>query len=244
MHSATRTFNGRIYVFLLDDLHTASTRTKPCGMRPSSSSSATSAPTISPPWSTPSGRQGPGQELTSSPRLLTGRHRRVSRGRSSPRPGRSAGHALRQTDNDTVLADELQEPYGKALEEAGSHQGSLRRGARAQTRAARYRPSRTSRTGCVTSRGGAKALLLFSEGLDYGIYQPFNLTQSASANVTEARKRPPPPRRANVNIYGIDPRGLNRLRAHPASARGLTPHNSSTVRFVARCTSCGSHRRA
>jgi len=60
-------------------------------------------------------------------------------------------------------------------------------------------------------QGRRKALLLFSEGLDYDIYQPFNLTQSASAIVAEAQQAAAAAQRANVNVYGIDPRGLSQF---------------------------------
>jgi hypothetical protein len=60
-------------------------------------------------------------------------------------------------------------------------------------------------------QGRRKALLLFSEGLDYDIYQPFNLTESASAIVSEAQHAAAAAQRANVNVYGIDPRGLSQF---------------------------------
>ena len=60
-------------------------------------------------------------------------------------------------------------------------------------------------------QGRRKALLFFSEGLDYDIYQPFNLTRSASAIVAEAREAAAAAQRANVNVYGIDPRGMSQF---------------------------------
>ena len=83
VHATTRTFNGRIYVFLLDDLHTAFTRTQ--AVRDAAKrfiQQYLGANDLAAVVYT-SGRQESGQELTSSPRLLQGGHRQVSRAEAS-----------------------------------------------------------------------------------------------------------------------------------------------------------------
>jgi VWFA-related protein len=60
-------------------------------------------------------------------------------------------------------------------------------------------------------QGRRKALVLFSEGLDYDIYEPFN--RDASGLVADARRAVAAAQRANVNVYAIDPRGLDQLGA-------------------------------
>jgi len=211
VHSTTRTFNGRIYVFVLDDLHTAFTRTQ--AVRDAAKrfiQRYMGANDLAAVVYT-SGRQESGQELTGSPRLLTAAIDRFQ-GQKLPSAGaeKLAVH-IRQTDNDAALADELQQPHNReALEKAESIKDpydaerglNARRTLQAVENVANW---------LRDVQGRRKALLLFSEGLDYDIYQPFNLTQSASAIVAEAQDAIAAAQRANVNVYGIDPRGLNQF---------------------------------
>jgi hypothetical protein len=59
-------------------------------------------------------------------------------------------------------------------------------------------------------QGRRKALLFFSEGIDYDIYEPFN-DSFASAITQETQEAVAAAQRANVNVYGIDPRGLGQF---------------------------------
>jgi len=211
VRATTRTFDGRIYVFLLDDLHTAFTRTQ--AVRDAAKrfiqqylgTHDLAAVVYT------SGRQESGQELTSSPRLLRAAIDRFQ-GQKLPSAGaeKLAVH-IRQTDTDTVLADQAQPTRSReGLEKAESIKDpndaeralNARRALQAVENVANW---------LRDVQGRRKALLLFSEGLDYDIYQPFNLTQSASAIITEAREAEAAAQRANVNVYGIDPRGLSQF---------------------------------
>ncbi len=58
--------------------------------------------------------------------------------------------------------------------------------------------------------GRRKAVLFVSEGIDYNIYDTFN-SRYASAIVTDAQDAIAAATRSNVNIYSIDPRGLAQL---------------------------------
>lgn len=58
--------------------------------------------------------------------------------------------------------------------------------------------------------GRRKALVLFSEGIDYDITDPFN-NQDATAVQQASREAIAAATRANVAVYGIDPRGLTQL---------------------------------
>ena len=60
-------------------------------------------------------------------------------------------------------------------------------------------------------QGRRKALLFFSEGFDYDIYQPFDIGRESSSIVAEAREAAAAAQRANVNVYGIDPRGMSQF---------------------------------
>ena len=233
MRATTRTFDGRIYVFLLDDLHTAFTRTQ--AVRDAAKrfiQQYLGANDLAAVVYT-SGRQESGQELTSSPRLLKAAIDRFQ-GQKLPSAGaeKLAIH-IRQTDTDAVLADEPQQTHNReALEKAESIKDpydaerglNARRALQAVENVANWMRD---------VQGRRKALLLFSEGLDYDIYQPFDLTQSASAIVAEARQAAAAAQRANVNVYGIDPRGLSQFgELIDISARSDYP--AARVRHVPR----------
>ncbi len=59
-------------------------------------------------------------------------------------------------------------------------------------------------------QGRRKALLFFSEGIDYDIYEPFNRS-FASGLVQDTQQAVSAAQRANVNVYGVDPRGLGQF---------------------------------
>ena len=211
VHSTTRTFNGRIYVLLLDDLHTASART--LAVRDAARRfiqqylgvNDLAAVVYS------SGRQESGQELTSSPRLVKAAIDRFQ-GQKLPSAGaeKLAVH-LRQADADAALSDEPQQTHSRdALEkaEAIKDPDDAERGLNARRT---LQAVENVANWLRDVQGRRKALLLFSEGLDYDIYQPFTLTQSASAIIAEAQQAVAAAQRANVNVYGIDPRGLSQF---------------------------------
>ena len=56
--------------------------------------------------------------------------------------------------------------------------------------------------------GRRKAIIYFSEGVDYDIYDVFSSSGGASAVLQASRDAVAAATRANVSIYGIDPRGL------------------------------------
>ena len=59
-------------------------------------------------------------------------------------------------------------------------------------------------------QGRRKALILFSEGIDYDIYDVFN-NRSATNVIQDARDAIAAAQRANVAIYAVDARGLTQL---------------------------------
>ncbi len=211
VRSTTRTFDGRIYILLLDDLHTAATRTlfvrdaarqfiqRYLGANDLAAVVYTS------------GRQESGQELTNSRRLLRAAIDKFQ-GQKLPSAGaeKLAVH-IRQTETDTVLADEAPPLRSReGLEKAESIRDPY------DAQRALYARNALQAVENVAKwlsdvQGRRKALLLFSEGIDYDIYQPFNIESSASAIVTEAREAVAAAQRANVNVYGIDPRGLSQF---------------------------------
>jgi VWFA-related protein len=68
-------------------------------------------------------------------------------------------------------------------------------------------------------RGRRKALVLFSEGIDYDITDPIN-NQGASQVMQESSDAIAAATRANVSIYSVDPRGLSALAGMGADTMG------------------------
>jgi VWFA-related protein len=206
---ASRTFAGRIYIFLLDDLHTAVTRAQLVKTTARRFVERYLGPDDLAAVVYTSGRTDAGQELTSSRKLLLAAIDRFV-GRKLPSVGaeKLAVH-LRDADLRAGESDDSQ-PGGRTRE--GLDRGLSTRDPDEAERSLNAR--RTLQAVENVSRwmadvqGRRKALLLFSEGIDYDVYDPFN-REATSSLVTDAQRAVGAAQRANVNIYGIDPRGLD-----------------------------------
>ena len=211
VRATTRTFDGRVYIILLDDLHTNVTRTnnvRDVAKRFIDEYLGTNdlAAVVY-----ASGRQESGQELTGSHRLLKAAIDRFQ-GQKLPSAGaeKLAVH-LRQVANQTSMSEEAQEARtSEGLQQARSVQDpydmqrayNARRSLQAIENVSRW-------LGDV--QGRRKALLFFSEGFDYDIYQPFDIGREGSSILAEAKEAAAAAQRANVNVYGIDPRGMSQF---------------------------------
>lgn len=71
-------------------------------------------------------------------------------------------------------------------------------------------------------RGRRKAIVFFSEGIDYDIHDPFN-NPSASTIVRATQDLLAAATRANVQIYAVDPRGLTMLGEEAIQVTGMPP---------------------
>jgi VWFA-related protein len=204
-----RTFDGRIYVLLLDDLHTTLQRTAMVKegakkfVEEYLGANDLAAVVFT------SGRQEAGQELTNSKRLL------------SAAIDRFTGRKLPSANSEKLAVHLGQESRFPITDDAGnnvvgrSSEGAQRardvkdpldpeRGTNARRA---LQAIETISNWMADVQGRRKALLFFSEGIDYDIYEPFN-DSFASAITAETREAVAAAQRANVNVYGIDPRGL------------------------------------
>ena len=205
VRATTRTFDGRLYVLVLDDLHTSITRTpdvRDAARRYIERYFGTNdlAAVVH-----TSGREESAQEFTSSRTLLLAAIDKFQ-GRKLPSTG-AAKLAQHLSDPD-VLRTEGLEPFSnlqRAQEAFDPYDAE--RGTNAR-RALDLVENVATRLSDV--QGRRKALLLFSEGIDYDIYEPFNRS-FASAVVTDVREAVAAAQRANVSVYAIDPRGLNQV---------------------------------
>jgi len=211
VRATTRNFDGRIYILVMDDLHTYVTRTNNVreiakrfidqylGVNDLAAVIFTS------------GRQESGQELTSNRTLLKAAIDRLQ-GLKLPSAGaeRLAIHLREQGFQDSS-GDEQRGQGNRSVE--GLQRAQSVRDPYDEQRAFNARRAfdaieNTSRW-LADVQGRRKALLLFSEGFDYDIYQPFWIARNSDLILTEAREAVAAAQRANVNVYGIDPRGMS-----------------------------------
>lgn len=223
VRASARDFDGRLYVLLLDDLQTSAQRSPfvRSGARrfvEQHLSVGDLAAVVC-----TSGRDECQQELTSSRRLLLGAIDRFL-GRKLPSAGaeRLAVHLRTQSlsDVDVEVARQTTDP--QEAERAQNARFMLRAVEQVATR-------------LHDVRGRRKGIVLFSEGLDYDVYQPFTAGASSSpVIVQDARNAVAAAQRANVAVYAIDPRGLEQLPgdaiAVRAPATGMPQLDFGTMR--------------
>jgi VWFA-related protein len=192
------TADGRLYVIVLDDLHTSFTNTPRVKVALRQFLERNFGTNDRAAVVYTSGRGQDGQDFTNNPRLLmaaidrfTGRNlasataERLSGTGSCgiPRSGGASGIAGSGLSNDPCEAE---------------------RGFNARTALSGIRKLAEFMAGV---RGRRKTMLLVSEGISYDIYDIFN-NRSASVVVDETRDAIAAATRGNVSIYAIDPRGL------------------------------------
>lgn len=181
---------GRIYLLLLDDLHTDLTRTprvKAAARRFIENNFGTNdmAAVVF------TGRSGDSQDFTSNPRLLTAAIDRFN------------GRKLRSATLNRIEGARVG-PSGGV--EPGDDFEQMDRAFRARSMAASVRKLADFMAGV---RGRRKAMLLIGEGVDYDIFEATGLLGSTASSVLlDTHDAIAAATRGNVSIYAIDPRGL------------------------------------
>jgi VWFA-related protein len=201
VRSTGRGFDGRLYVVVLDDLHTTVLRTN--SVRDAARRFITDqmAPGDFAAVVHTSGRIDAAQELTSNKRLLLAAvDKFFARKLPSAASERLAAHlnsTLMGANELTQQSELTRNPIADPLDQE--------RGANAR----RALEVVKNVAGLMADiQGRRKALVLFSEGIDYDIYDMFN-SPSAGAVMQEARDAISTAQRAGVSIYTVDSRGLS-----------------------------------
>ena len=197
---------GRIYLIVLDDLHTDVTRS------PRVKAAATRF--IEQNFGTNdlaavafTGRAGDGQDFTNNPRLLVSAINKFS-----GRKLRSA--TLERIENARVNP-------GTNVLEAGDDIDQMDRAFRARSMASSVRKLAEFMAGV---RGRRKSMLLIGEGVDYDIYQAVGqLGSTASSVLLDTHDAIAAATRGNVSIYAIDPRGLTNAEGDLIEVAGTLP---------------------
>ncbi len=209
VRQATRSFDGRIYVLVLDELHTDFSRsalvkdaaTKFIRQYLGADDLAAVVYT--------SDRVEAGQELTNRPSLVLAS---IDRFMGKKLPSASAEKLaihIRDTATGEALADDGQPVRSVAGLQAARDIKDPYAAQRAQNARRTLEAVGNVARWMSDVQGRRKALLLFSEGIDYDIYEPFS--NVATGLVQDAQDAVGRAQRANVNVYAVDPRGLNQF---------------------------------
>lgn len=204
--TATR-FDGRLYVMVLDDLHTSALRSQLVRraatqfierhLRDGDLAAVVHT----------SGRSDAAQELTPSRRLLLAA---VAKFQGQKLPSitseRLAVH-LNERDMERAAASSSGETATTPETTRPDDPRDAERGMNAQRALGAIRNVAQWMSDVP---GRRKALVLFSEGVEYDIYDVFN-NRAASSIMADAREAIAAAQRSNVTIYAVDPRGLTQL---------------------------------
>jgi VWFA-related protein len=182
---------GRIYLIVLDDLHTDFTRTprvRAAAVRFIEQNFGTNDMAAV----AFTGRAGDGQDFTNNPRLLIN-----SINKFQGRKLRSA--TLERIQNARVNPTTQQLEPGDDIEQ-------MDRAFRARSMANSVRKLSEFMAGV---RGRRKSLLLIGEGVDYDIYEAVGILGSTASSVLlDTHDAIAAATRGNVTVYALDPRGL------------------------------------
>ena len=218
VRATTRTFDGRLYVLVLDDLHTSITRTQDVREAASHYIERYFGTNDLAAVVHASGREDAAQEFTNSRTLLLAAIDKFQ-GRKLPSTGLTK-LALNLAYQDETGLDDRQNALQLGLNRARDTFDlyDAERGMNARRVLGLVE---NVATGLSDIQGRRKALLLFSEGIDYDIYEPFNRS-FASAISSDAREAVAAAQRANVSVYAIDPRGLAAVNAERIEMAGFS----------------------
>jgi VWFA-related protein len=225
VRTTSRTFDGRLFILVLDDLHTTTYRTPQVRHTARQFIEEWLGPTDMAAVLFTSGRQEAAQELTSSRRLLLAS---IDKFQGQKLPSASAerlGVHFRERETEDAASSSLgdgssSQPRSSSRRVDDPHDAE--RGANARRTLELVRDV-AQWLGDV--KGRRKALVLFSEGIDYDIYDIFN-NQAASGLMFDARDAIAAAQRANVSIYAVDPRGLTQLADQSIEIASLSPDAS------------------
>ena len=206
VHATAGAFDGRLYILLLDDLHTMVTRTN--NVRDVARGFIDEYLGVGDLGAVifTSGRQEAGQGLTGSRRFLKAAIDRFQ-GRKLPSAG-AEKLARHISDQNLLIGDEDMQRTNEGLQRAQSLRDPFDQERAFNVRRA-LQSIETLSNWLGDVQGRRKALLFFSEGFDYDIYQPFNIGRGGMSLIGETREAVAAAQRANVTVYGIDPRGLS-----------------------------------
>jgi VWFA-related protein len=224
VRSTSARFDGRLYVLMLDDLHTSALRSQLVKRAARQFVERHLADGDLAAVVYTSGRSDAGQELTPSRRLLLSA---VDRFQGQKLPSLNAERlAVHLNDRDMERAAASSSGDGSSSSSPGSTRVEDPRDAERSMNAQRALGAvRDVAKWLSDVPGRRKSLVLFSEGIEYDIYDVFN-NRAASSIMADARDAIAAAQRANVTIFAVDPRGLSQLGDEAIAIQSLSddPH--------------------
>jgi VWFA-related protein len=228
VRSSTRHFDGRVYIFVLDDLHTTGLRSPQVRLAAKRFIDEHFAPNDLAAVVYTSGRQEAAQELTGSRRLLKAA---VDKFQGQKLPSASAerlGVHFRERERESGVSSTADDGSSSRQTAASARLDDPFDSERGFNARRALEMVRDTAQFLADVKGRRKALVMFSEGIDYDIHDVFN-NRSASSLIFDARDAIAAAQRANVAIYAVDPRGLTQLGDQSIEIASLSP--DATVEY-------------
>jgi VWFA-related protein len=212
-------FEGRLYVLVLDDLHTSALRSQLVKRVARQFIERHLADGDLAAVILTSGRTDAAQELTPSHRLLLAA---VDKFQGQKLPS-ITGERLAVHLNDRDMERAASSGGGESSSSSPSTPRAddpldFERGMNAQRSLGAIRNVAQWMSNVP---GRRKSLVLFSEGIEYDIYDVFN-NRAASSIMADARDAIAAAQRANVTIFAVDPRGLTQLGDEAITIQSLS----------------------
>ena len=224
VRSTSTSFDGRLYVLMLDDLHTSALRSQLVKRAARQFVERHLADGDLAAVVYTSGISKAGQELTPSRRLLLAA---VDRFQGQKLPSLNAERlAVHLNDRDLERAAASSSGDGSSPSSPATSRVDDPRDAERGMNAQRALGAiRNVAKWLSDVPGRRKSLVLFSEGIEYDIYDVFN-NRAASSIMADARDAIAAAQRANVTIFAVDPRGLTQLGDEAIAIQSLSddPH--------------------
>ena len=202
VQSNVRPFDGRVYLIVLDGLHTTALRTP--WVRSAAKKFIETSMGANDIAAVVTTQGGANQDFTGNKRLLLAA------------VDRFMGNSLPSATLNKITQYNLQRQQSGGVTGSLADPEDALRAYQASSTLDSIRQLAEFMSGI---RGRRKAMVLFSEGLDYDITDVFN-NPNASQVIQDSRAAVAAATRANVNVYAIDPRGLSSLAGMDAATEG------------------------
>ena len=204
VRTTSRRFDGRLYVLVLDDLHTLVTRTPVVRSAARKFIQDYLGPGDLAAVVNTSGRLDASQELTGSRRMLL---QAIDKFMGQKLPSATSEKLAVHMRESSAQSDAASTDNSGSSPPRPDPISDPIEAERAMNARRMFDLVRNLAGWMTDIQGRRKALVLFSEGIDYDIYDVFN-NRSATTLLDSARETIAAAQRANVGIYAVDPRGL------------------------------------